>query len=256
MKYPIKSTARRGFTLIELSIVLVIIGLIVGGVLVGQDLIKAAEVRATVSQVEKYNSAINTFRTKYNAVPGDLNGTLATNFGLLPTARADSGTSIHGNGLIEGCATILLGGCETVLFWQDLASASLIGDPISGSTDATATITTAQLNTKFPAAKVDRGNRFIVYTNSGLNFYQLTGVTSVAAGVYALTSQLNPVEAFNMDNKMDDGAPLTGVVVARLSTSVPGVISTVSDTCTNASSAYDTSVNAATLACQLSFRFN
>lgn len=42
-----------GFTLIELSIVLVIIGLIVGGVLVGRDLIKAAEVRAQVSQIEK-----------------------------------------------------------------------------------------------------------------------------------------------------------------------------------------------------------
>ncbi len=53
-----------GFTLIELSIVLVIIGLIVGGVLVGQDLIKAAETRATVGQVEKYNAAVNTFRTK------------------------------------------------------------------------------------------------------------------------------------------------------------------------------------------------
>ena len=42
----------RGFTLIELSIVLVIIGLIVGGVLVGQDLIRAAQVRATISQIE------------------------------------------------------------------------------------------------------------------------------------------------------------------------------------------------------------
>jgi prepilin-type N-terminal cleavage/methylation domain-containing protein len=61
-----------GFTLIELSIVLVIIGLIVGGVLVGQDLIKAAEIRATISQYEKYNAAMNTFRTKYNGMPGDL----------------------------------------------------------------------------------------------------------------------------------------------------------------------------------------
>jgi prepilin-type N-terminal cleavage/methylation domain-containing protein len=48
---------QRGFTLIEMSIVLVVIGLIVGGVLVGRDLIRAAGVRATVTQIEKYSTA-------------------------------------------------------------------------------------------------------------------------------------------------------------------------------------------------------
>ena len=48
---------KRGFTLIELSIVLVIIGLIVGGILVGQDLINAAAIRAQIAQVEKYQTA-------------------------------------------------------------------------------------------------------------------------------------------------------------------------------------------------------
>jgi prepilin-type N-terminal cleavage/methylation domain-containing protein len=51
-----KAALTAGFTLIELSIVLVIIGLIVGGVLVGQDLVKAAGVRATISQIEKFNT--------------------------------------------------------------------------------------------------------------------------------------------------------------------------------------------------------
>src|SRR5438477_2747635 len=74
--------SQQGFTLIELSIVLVIIGLIVGGILVGQDLIKAAEIRATVGQVEKYNSAVNTFRSKYNGIPGDIPPTQAAAFGL------------------------------------------------------------------------------------------------------------------------------------------------------------------------------
>ena len=52
---------------------LVIIGLIVGGVLVGQDLIRAAETRAQITQFEKYQSAVNTFRGKFNAIPGDMN---------------------------------------------------------------------------------------------------------------------------------------------------------------------------------------
>lgn len=72
----------RGFTLIEMSIVLVVIGLIVGGVLVGQDLIRAAGVRATITQIEKYNTATNTFREKYGALPGDINGNIALSFGF------------------------------------------------------------------------------------------------------------------------------------------------------------------------------
>ncbi len=46
---------------------LVIIGLIIGGVLVGQDLIRAAEVRAQISQIEKYNTGVETFYGKYGA---------------------------------------------------------------------------------------------------------------------------------------------------------------------------------------------
>ena len=62
---------RLGFTLIELSIVLVIIGLVIGGVLVGQQLIHAAQIRQQAAQFESINAAVNTFRTKYNCLPGD-----------------------------------------------------------------------------------------------------------------------------------------------------------------------------------------
>src|SRR5476651_1560647 len=81
-----RGQSEHGFTLIELSIVLVIIGLIVGCILVGQDLISAAEVRATVGQIEKYNSAVNTFRGKYNSMPGDMTADAAAAFGF--TTRA------------------------------------------------------------------------------------------------------------------------------------------------------------------------
>src|ERR1700735_3151873 len=85
--------SEKGFTLIELSIVLVIIGLIVGGILTGQDLIKAAEQRATLAQVEKYNTAVNTFRNKFGGIPGDLASATAVNFGLFSlTAGAPCAT--------------------------------------------------------------------------------------------------------------------------------------------------------------------
>src|ERR1017187_6744999 len=90
----------RGFTLIELSIVLVVIGLIVGGVLVGQDLIKAAQVRAEVTQLEKFNSAVNTFRVKYAYLPGDIPDPDASRFGF--QARGSGEGMGDGNGIIEG----------------------------------------------------------------------------------------------------------------------------------------------------------
>ncbi len=71
-----------GFTLIELAIVLVIIGLIVGGVLVGQDLIAAARIRSQLSQIDKYNTAVITFRLKYNVLPGDMLPDQASAFGF------------------------------------------------------------------------------------------------------------------------------------------------------------------------------
>src|ERR1035441_6191452 len=82
-----------------MAIVFVIIGLIVGGVLVGQALIRAAGVRATISQIEKYNTAVNTFRDKYGGLPGDLNATLAAQFELTP--RAGTVGLGDGNGVIE-----------------------------------------------------------------------------------------------------------------------------------------------------------
>jgi prepilin-type N-terminal cleavage/methylation domain-containing protein len=69
-----RARSHSGFTLIELSIVLVIIGLLVGGVLVGRDLIKASELRQLNSRFVELETAIHTFRLKYGvALPGDWN---------------------------------------------------------------------------------------------------------------------------------------------------------------------------------------
>src|SRR4051812_28937287 len=68
---------RAGFTLVELSIVLVILGLLVGGVLTGQSLIRAAELRAITTEQNRYVTATHTFRDKYFALPGDMTNATA-----------------------------------------------------------------------------------------------------------------------------------------------------------------------------------
>ena len=212
---------KAGFTLIELSIVLVIIGLIVGGVLVGQDLIKAAEIRATISQYEKYNAALNTFRTKYDGMPGDLLYTTANSFAINPTAGSLTSAAGDGNGLIESTATTNynLPLRENVLIWQQLNMANLVDG--SYGTDLTVAgapaVTTP--STYLPAAKLGRGNYWAVGSAGGLNHYALINPTAFAAAGASYTvatgGGVTPIEAFNIDSKLDDGMPNTGIVRAK-----------------------------------------
>jgi prepilin-type N-terminal cleavage/methylation domain-containing protein len=230
---------KHGFTLIELSIVLVIIGLIVGGVLVGQDLIRAAAVRAQVSQIEKYNTASNTFREKYNCLPGDCSD--AGNFGFTPRgpARAEG----DGNGQIEGDwdgngipRMVIIAG-EAAMFWTDLSKAGLIEDSFTTATCCTfpslsysgASITlssTPSLYQYIPEAKVGQGNFIHVYspilccnwTNGGINYFGLLNIANVDSNGDLSTTptlSLSVAQASAIDMKMDDGLPQSGNVTAQ-----------------------------------------
>ena len=100
LESPSTNRLRRGFTLVEIAIVLVIIGLIVGGVLVGADLIKVAKLRNAASELDKISAAVNTFKTKYNCTPGDC--PIALNY--FPSAYSTYGACTgngDGNGLID-----------------------------------------------------------------------------------------------------------------------------------------------------------
>lgn len=105
-----------GFTLIELSIVLVVIGLLVGGVLVGRDLVEIARARALMSQLGQYEVAYNTFRVKYNCIPGDC--AKAADFGLGPSGNGDkfvgSTTQAH-SGSGRGCVVYNGWDCSTTI---------------------------------------------------------------------------------------------------------------------------------------------
>ncbi len=264
--------AERGFTLVELAIVLVIIGLIIGGVLVGQDMIKAAEIRSTIGQIEKYNTATNTFRDKYGYIPGDINQDRALELGLYDRTGAAATGNGDGNGLLQACAQTaaagLLAGCETVLYWRDLNDAGYVDGYYQNATEALATIANEDLVEWFPEAKLGRGNFVTTFSVEGRNWFEITGITSVAAGVYTLTLGLSPSEAFNIDNKMDDGRPLTGGVRALDDLAVLNTASTpaapaagicVGDGSGNApANTYNNETEAFTNtpACQLRFRFN
>jgi prepilin-type N-terminal cleavage/methylation domain-containing protein len=221
---------QRGFTLIEMSIVLVIIGLIVGGILVGQDLIRAAAVRAQVSQIEQFNTAANTFRSKYGGLPGDLNSAAASQFGFL--ARGSLEGQGDGNGTIEGIkgdGSNIPGGWfegegETAVFWRDLSTANLISGNYQGldtfTTGYAITATTSvTINQWFPAAKIVANSVYVwsggFGSGDGLNYFGISNVSSIPFNSIPLsTPGLTVRDAFNIDTKMDDGLPQTGNVKA------------------------------------------
>jgi prepilin-type N-terminal cleavage/methylation domain-containing protein len=220
---------RAGFTLIEIAIVLVIIGLIVGGILVGQDLIRAAGVRATISQIEKYNTAVNTFIGKYNAMPGDMNAQTATQFGFTPrgtvAGQGDGNGAIQGYGS-AGASGIDQGGGETGLFWVDLSTANGLNvNMIDGSfssatiTAPAVTVTTATMSNYLPSAKLGKGNYIYVgtFNDDGVNYYGISAPSQITLTQGFMTSApgLSVMQAYSIDTKIDDGMPLTGNVLAK-----------------------------------------
>lgn len=199
---------QQGFTMVELSIVLVIIGLIVAGVLVGQDLIRGAEVRATVSQLERFSATVNTFRVKYSQIPGDINK--AEDFGLNSPDDAAIGNDGDANGLLSSVNgqvdTISQATGEIVNFWFHLSRAKLIEGNFDGAQSD------GQLSETFPRTKMNRGG-FSVYNRDGVNHFHV-GVTNSSGTQHTFANNLKPEEAYGIDVKIDDGLPDTGGTIA------------------------------------------
>lgn len=227
MRRPRRQT---GFTLIELSIVLTVIGLLIGGILTAQDVIRAARINATIAKVQKYHTAVIAFDTKYNAIPGDLNFNLANSYNLNPPAGAlISGGD--GNGLIESSGAdkaYFLG--EPVLFWWELSAAGLIngtyGSQATTSGALAANITSIALaNAYMPPTKLGQNSSINVVSGNHTNYFLISGFGSgtitAATGAYAdQTNPLTPFEAYSIDIKIDDGLPGSGSVQA-MNTAVP-----------------------------------
>lgn len=232
-----------GFTLVELSIVLVIIGLIIGGVLVGRDLITAATIRSQVSQFEQISAAVFTFKTKTNQLPGDISATEAAAFGL--ESRNGAQGNGDGNGLVEQIADDK-GSCgEPTLFWDDLAKFNLIGFPprFRGDypNDCVLATTYADASRQYPPGKMRR-NEFlgVIDIGTGGHFFAVIAFNSdfvTADGLTGGRAAATPLEAYNIDAKMDDGMPMTGRVWGGSEYDAGGgVIFTVPDTILTAAS--------------------
>ncbi len=205
------SSKQTGFSLVELSIVLVILGLLVGGILAGQSLIRASELRAVSTEYNRYNTAISAFRDKYFAIPGDFAN--ASGFGW---------GSYNGNGNGQLDLSTTAGSNESSTIWVQLAAAGLIeGSYTNVAATSTSVCGTMTAGTNNPRSKMNSAGwnalylgavditSLIYYQGSYGNVFVFGGGTTCGTAT-ATTGLLKSEEAWNIDTKMDDGKPDSG----------------------------------------------
>ncbi len=210
----------KGFSLVELAIVLVILGLLVGGVLAGRSLIRAAELRSISTDMARYKTATMAFRDKYFALPGDI--TNATQFwGTAATCPTDYANPFTGQATCNGDGSGLINTSPSEIFyyWQHLANAGLIEGTYDGRSDHASSSAHHKVGTNCPATEMDAvgfeirtgGNK----NNDGLYFDGNHGthhflIGKRAGGGHLTNAFLRAEEAWNIDTKLDDGMPGSG----------------------------------------------
>jgi prepilin-type N-terminal cleavage/methylation domain-containing protein len=195
-----------GFTLIELAIVLVIIGLLLGGVLKGQELINSAKAKSIASDLKNAQIFIYGYQDKFRAIPGDdANVAIHINGG---TPATTPGGTLN-NAQINGAWNSTTATDESFLFWQHVRLAGFATGPTSVTDPA------------YLPRNADSGR---IGVQSITGFTEITGMT----GLYVVCSQnIAGKLVKQIDTNLDDGDTAGGSLRAIVS-GTPTAVATAS----------------------------
>lgn len=208
----------QGFTLIELSVVIVIIGLIVAGVVAGQSLVKQASLRSVVSEFNSYDTALRSFRLVYDALPGDM-----VNANDYWSGCDISLTTDQCNGDGDGIINFVNGTSdvnETYVAWVHLSNAGLIDGTFTGVYEDH----TDMIGKNVPASSIKgAAYAFVNGTLTGWtgaddvtnvnNHIRLAAPRDLGSNDRITLDAFAPAESSSLDVKMDDGIPGRGILV-------------------------------------------
>jgi hypothetical protein len=230
------SSLRHGqhaYTLLEIAIMLIILGLMIGGVVMGQSLVHAAERRSVIEDIERFNFAVKSFLTVYQALPGDMPDATSVWGSANPDPETCKSTPSIGketcNGDGNGRIRDYIDGAtyyEMFRAWQHLVNAGMIDGFYNGVADPLCSFClTAGVNV--PKSYLQDAGYLLSWLGS-----IPSGDPSQFAGEYGHTYEfgrqtpgswsggpvMSPDEAIYFDIKLDDGKPGTGNVRGPKST--------------------------------------
>lgn len=201
------SSSQSGFSLVEMAIVLIIIGLLIGGVLIGKDILENGRILSTYRQIASYNAAVNTFRAAYGVLPGDMKNP-SDRLSRCTTAKCNVGG--NGNAMI-GDANAYDTSEENNTFWLHLNAAGLVED-----VDRTMTWSSNNIPNTLPRTPL-KSNIYIQYTNIAADSFWLQGLYGhqwVLLKIPGPESVIPLPVIAKMDIKYDDGKPWTGKMIS------------------------------------------
>lgn len=225
---------RNGFTLLELSIVLVILGLLIGGILVAQSMIGAAKITATVTQIGQFDAGVANFKAKYNYLPGDA-----------PAFGGD------GNGVIDimWYNSVTRFACELPNFWSSIDQQQYKSYVCVGSSGVQAIAKGDNKNV--PESKLGSSGSFFIASalssdggtadlTDPKNYYAILSGTQLQTLIFGdydmvpTTDENSPVKSADLlalDSKIDDGVAnlgnvISGSIANYQSVGIGGIIAT------------------------------
>ncbi len=191
-------TNERGFTLVEMAVVLVIIGVVIAALLTGQEFMVSARLKATIASISEVRSASQTFRDKYGALPGDYVQAQARvgDPAGATWAACNGAVDCDGDGVIDGDGIT----SETLLFWNHLAAANML----SGVSPLGAAVIGDGLLASPVGGGLTIRNELVI--NKTAHWIRLGSAAADPTGV------LDSEQALIIDQKADDGRPGTGSI--------------------------------------------
>jgi hypothetical protein len=216
-------------TLLNTALTCVVTGFAIGFAFIAKDIVEVSQIRAQISQIDTFDAATADFFDKFDGLPGDLLAVSADRAGLVAGSGAPANSD--GDGKISPCSPGWQWnlGCETALFWSQLAGAEFLPDNFSADN----TLYDRRLGAAstvapyLPHSPIDSDVYITVWNSDAAqasplprlpygNYYEISRIEGVMEGkIIDNAGALSPLEARMIDEKIDDGAPLSGRVVVN-----------------------------------------